>query len=77
MSTLNCLHYKPAVTYLRFIENDPFPIGADGNIIMEDKITFNDSYAAMEKALEAGKVKAIGVSNFSIPKFVTHLPSDV
>ncbi|KAL5520080.1 hypothetical protein ACEPAG_1740 [Sanghuangporus baumii] len=37
-----------------------------GDIILNDKITFNQTWSEMEKAYESGKVKAIGVSNFSV-----------
>ncbi|KAJ5086419.1 hypothetical protein NUU61_007726 [Penicillium alfredii] len=42
---------------------DPFP-KQNGKPVMED-IDFVDTYKAMEKLLQTGKVKAIGVSNFS------------
>jgi diketogulonate reductase-like aldo/keto reductase len=45
--------------------DDPFPTDTNGNIIIED-IDFCDTWHAMEKLLETGKVKVIGVSNFSI-----------
>ncbi len=35
-----------------------------------DDITFKQSWAEMEKLLDTGKVRAIGVSNFSIKKSV-------
>ncbi|EJC98073.1 reductase AKOR2 [Fomitiporia mediterranea MF3/22] len=37
-----------------------------GDFIMDDKTTFNQTWADMEKIYESGKVKAIGVSNFSV-----------
>lgn len=37
-----------------------------GDFIMDDGVTFNETWADMEKVYEAGKVKAIGVSNFSV-----------
>jgi diketogulonate reductase-like aldo/keto reductase len=38
----------------------------DGTIKLNDSVTFNESWAEMEKLLETGKVRAIGVSNFSV-----------
>ncbi len=37
---------------------------------MVDTPTFNETFAEMEKLLATGKVKAIGVSNFSVKKCV-------
>lgn len=37
-----------------------------GDFIVVDKPTFNETWADMEKLYEAGRVKAIGVSNFSV-----------
>ena len=57
------------------IDDKPNPRGpgsngepGGGHYIMDDKTTFNQTWADMEKALETGKVKAIGVSNFSVKK---------
>lgn len=44
--------------------DDMFPTDKDGNIIT-DNIDYVDTYKAMEKLLKNGKVKAIGISNFS------------
>ncbi|CRL30209.1 Aldo/keto reductase [Penicillium camemberti] len=44
--------------------DDPFPSDKDGKLITED-IDYLDTYKAMEGVLKSGKVKAIGVSNFS------------
>ena len=41
-----------------------------GQYITTEKAVFNETWAAMEKLLETGKVKAIGVSNFSVKKYV-------
>ena len=50
----------------------PGPNGepGEGEYIMDDSVTFNQTWADMEKMLETGKVKAIGVSNFSVKKYV-------
>ncbi|KAK7692848.1 hypothetical protein QCA50_004483 [Cerrena zonata] len=43
-----------------------FPRDSDGNALLLDHPNFSDTWATMEMALATGKVKAIGVSNFSI-----------
>ncbi|CEJ61751.1 hypothetical protein PMG11_10271 [Penicillium brasilianum] len=44
--------------------DDMFPKDKDGNMITDD-IDYLDTYKAMEGLLKDGKVKAIGISNFS------------
>lgn len=48
----------------------PGPNGepGEGDFIVVDSPTFSETWAEMEKVYEAGKVKAIGVSNFSVKK---------
>ena len=46
------------------------PKNPDGSYIIDWSITFNQSWEEMEKLLETGKVKAIGISNFSVKKYV-------
>ena len=42
-----------------------------GDFIVDDTVPFNQTWADMEKVYESGgKVKAIGVSNFSVKKWV-------
>jgi glycerol 2-dehydrogenase (NADP+) len=45
----------------------------DGSFKTTDKVNFNDAWADMEKLLDTGKVRAIGVSNFSIKTWVSIL----
>ena len=54
------MHYP--VTFKRGPER--FPRGSDGRMLHGDT-TFVDTWRAMEKLGSTGKVKAIGVSNFS------------
>jgi len=42
------------------------PKNPDGSFKTTDKVNFNDAWAEMEKPLDTSKVRAIGVSNFSI-----------
>ena len=43
---------------------DNVPKDKDGKVVI-DSTSYNETWAAMEKLLDTGKVKAIGVSNFS------------
>jgi len=43
---------------------------------LDDRFNFNDSWAEMEKLLDTGKVRAIGVSNFSVQKYVDPVASE-
>jgi glycerol 2-dehydrogenase (NADP+) len=51
-------------------ENEPRPRNPDGQIKLDETGNFNDTWAEMEKVLASGKVKAIGLSNFSIKTYV-------
>lgn len=46
--------------------DDLFPLTADGKVALDDGVTIADTWAGLEKLLNTGKVKAIGVSNFTI-----------
>ena len=46
------------------------PMDPDAAYTVTNDITFKQSWAEMEKLLDTGKVRAIGVSNFSIKKSV-------
>lgn len=39
----------------------------DGNFLYEKSVTLEDTWKAMEKLIDAGLARAIGVSNFNIP----------
>ncbi|KAG2199159.1 hypothetical protein INT47_009898 [Mucor saturninus] len=45
-----------------------FPKNSDGNIAVDHSIDYIDTYAAMEKLIQLGKTRAIGVSNFTLEK---------
>ena len=51
-------------------DGSPLPKNPDGTYKTTDKVNFNDAWAEMEKLLDTGKVRAIGVSNFSIKTYV-------
>ena len=42
------------------------PKNPAGTLKLNTNVTFNESWAEMETPLDTGKVRAIGVSNFSI-----------
>jgi glycerol 2-dehydrogenase (NADP+) len=44
------------------------PKNPDGSVKLNESVTFSESWAEIEKLLETGKVRAIGVSNFSVKK---------
>jgi diketogulonate reductase-like aldo/keto reductase len=52
-------------------ENESRPRNPDGQIKLDETGNFNDTWAEMEKVLASGKVKAIGLSNFSIKTYVS------
>ncbi|KAH7919560.1 Aldo/keto reductase [Leucogyrophana mollusca] len=45
--------------------DNPAPLGPDGTLRLDETCNFNETWAEMENVLASGKVKAIGVSNFS------------
>jgi glycerol 2-dehydrogenase (NADP+) len=48
--------------------NDPnFPKHPDGSRDLDKSITYVDAYKSMEKLFDTGKVRNIGVANFSVP----------
>jgi glycerol 2-dehydrogenase (NADP+) len=50
------------------IGNDPnFPKHPDGSRDLDTSITFIGTYKSMQNLMETGKVRAIGVCNFSVP----------
>lgn len=50
------------------------PDNPDGTTPVDESVSFNQIYADMEDLLKTGKVKAIGVSNFSPKTCATYLP---
>ncbi|KAJ3193022.1 hypothetical protein HK101_005573 [Irineochytrium annulatum] len=47
----------------------------EGNMVFDQKVTIEDTWKAMERLMDEGKVKAIGVSNFTISKLKKLLAS--
>ncbi|KAL1925507.1 uncharacterized protein VTP21DRAFT_390 [Calcarisporiella thermophila] len=45
-----------------------FPTDESKQSVLLDDIDFTETWAAMEKLVETGKVRSIGVSNFNIPR---------
>ncbi|KAF8958431.1 NADP-dependent oxidoreductase domain-containing protein [Flammula alnicola] len=60
---LYLMHWPQAIVYE---EGNSAPKNPDGTYKTTDSVTFNDAWSEMEKLLDTGKVRAIGVSNFSI-----------
>ena len=58
------------LTPLSNTDGEPLPRNPDGTYKTTDKVNFNDAWAEIEKLLDTGKVRAIGVSNFSIKTYV-------
>lgn len=57
-----------------FPDDDPDPLGPDGHHEVVEHPNVNETWAEMEKLLETGKVRAIGVSNFSVKTLGYDLP---
>jgi glycerol 2-dehydrogenase (NADP+) len=49
-----------------FPDDVPFPKDAEGNCIPDHSASFVDSWGVLEELYASGKVRAIGVSNFSV-----------
>ena len=47
-------------------KNTPVPLAADGHTVLTDTVPIFDTWKAMERLVEIGLVKHIGVSNFTI-----------
>lgn len=52
--------FKPGDNY--------FPKGSDGVVELDHETTIEQTWKEMEKLVDSGKVRSIGVSNFDIPK---------
>ncbi|KAF8998072.1 Aldo/keto reductase [Hymenopellis radicata] len=63
---LYLLHSPTPVAYE---DGNPVPTNPDGTTRVDNTISINDVWADMEALLETGKVKAIGVCNFSPKTF--------
>ncbi|KAF8187712.1 reductase AKOR2 [Pholiota molesta] len=61
---LYLMHWPQAVSYEA--EGNGTPLNPDGTVKTTDEVNFNQSWAEIEKLLDTGKVRSIGVSNFSI-----------
>ncbi|ORY98034.1 NADP-dependent oxidoreductase domain-containing protein [Syncephalastrum racemosum] len=48
-------------------KGEKFPTREDGSRDLDEKVTIEETWAALEKVQASGKAKAVGVSNFSIP----------
>lgn len=55
--------------------NDEQLTNPDGSLKALERPTFNETWADMEQVLATGKVRAIGISNFSIKKLVLRQPA--
>jgi glycerol 2-dehydrogenase (NADP+) len=60
---LHLVHWPQVVVYKH---NHPVPLDADGSVMLDETSDFNDTWKEMEKVLASGKVRSIGVCNFSI-----------
>ncbi|KAG9217600.1 hypothetical protein CCMSSC00406_0010117 [Pleurotus cornucopiae] len=60
---LYLIHFPFALAYEKGVN---FPTNPDGTPKVADSPTFVETWADVEKLLDTGKVRAIGVSNFSI-----------
>lgn len=60
---LYLVHWPQVVVYN---SSNPVPLDADGSVMLDETSDFNDTWKEMEKVLASGKVKSIGVCNFSM-----------
>ncbi|PPQ88565.1 hypothetical protein CVT25_009945, partial [Psilocybe cyanescens] len=60
---LYLVHWPQPIAYY---EGNDMPKNPDGSYKTESNVSFNDTWAEVEKLLDTGKVRAIGVSNFSV-----------
>lgn len=66
------MHWPQAFVNIDDNEDPRYPSESgepgQGHYMAIEKPLFNETWAAMESLLETGKVKAIGISNFSVKK---------
>ena len=54
------------VAFVKTDNDDPMPKNEKGEVMVDESVSIIDTWKAMEKLVEEGLVKHIGVSNFSI-----------
>ncbi|KAI9730860.1 MAG: hypothetical protein M1834_005578 [Cirrosporium novae-zelandiae] len=62
---LYLIHWPVSFVYS---ENNPFPTDPETGLIALADVPICDTWSAMEKLVESGKIRSIGISNFSVEK---------
>jgi len=47
------------------VSGELFPKDTQGNIVVDDEVDFMETWSALEECVRAGKIRSIGLSNFS------------